>query len=95
MIPKQFLLSQMGLEWAFPGRRRLGVIHLDLTCLKGIDRFLNTSQKSCKIGASPVKGDTLLLCPELERDFGYCHPISVFFLILHNMKKFGSLWAVV
>lgn len=42
-----------------------------------------------------MKGDSLLLCPELERDSGYCHPITVFFLTLHSMKKFGSLWAVV
>lgn len=95
MISKQLILSQMGLGWAFPGRSRLDVIHLDLTRLKRID-FLTALRSPVYMGAySPVKGHTLLLCPELKRDFGYCHFTTLFFLIWCNKKKFGLPWALI
>lgn len=71
----------------------MGIIYLDLTCLKGIN--LTPLRRLVNIEVySPVKGDTLLLCPELERDFRYHHLTVLFFLISCN-KKFGSLWALV
>lgn len=83
MISKQLILSQMGLGWAFPGRSQLGVINLDLT--KEID-FLPALRISVNIGVyNPVKGNTLPLCPELERTLGIV--TSLFFSFLSGATK--------
>lgn len=85
MISKQLILSQMGLGWAFPGRSQLGIINLDLICLKEID-FLLALRISVNIGVyNPVKGNTLPLCPELERTLGIV--TSPFFSFLPGATK--------